>query len=757
VSGKQPKLETSKMERMPNWTNFHNKEALVGLAESLKKNYQWNSTELLLLELLARFAKSVTVSVKSFFAAIPEKYLKNIPPNERQIRVNGFFEKLAEAGLCQVKHRHDEHHQIDTVILTQAETPEERKKKELVEPAVKYLRHYYGRRDFKIMLQNAKAHLPYPETLQEHTPLAQALLGNFYSTKIRSLIFSTKELTNPTPQFTQEIFNNAETPFMLIEFPGLTSFDSAKRHNLASAPDDNPEQPFSLVLPAAVNIKELMKDFFVPLILTYLQEEKNKDVYKTIHHEWSKKIHSSVAESQLDPEAKIDKTLLAADLNDGAYYASVHVLTHVLRHLKLRNLPAAPPLLIYEATRFIYDHAMACRQLLNLEKQRKAEQAKDQEIILNFLLKDVIATPSGATLPGPLPVEKKQIEELRDCSKLTTLGLKYRSVRDLMPLEATTVDQVPKVLEFDGKFLHRWHLVNYFLLMQHVESNQLQHRLAHDWSETAIPRTSHFPVPDDLVSAEFVRVVQLVHEYRSGAKIELADNQVGRQFDVFLHYFFPTPEQARAYQVEGLIRSSEADVSGAKGTRQVVRNEIDKTIYRDIRNFSLAPYKDMLLLTYSSIKKEAADLVRARIGTLGYFFFLLRGLFGSAQDSVPAAGKRTGPSSARRGGEPGRRPGSKSGAQASAAQNQKTIQELEEVLAKVPQMLRVEVDTLQFQVDPVIRMVNPDIRNMSDDEAKVFVKNFIAKTPKLNSLPFRSDPIFHRYVLLVMRRNNQSR
>ena len=43
---------------------------------------------------------------------------------------------------------------------------------------------------------------------------------------------------------------------------------------------------------------------------------------------------------------------------------------------------------------------------------------------------------------------------------------------------------------------------------------------------------------------------------------------------------------------------------------------------------------------------------------------------------------------------------------------------------------------------------------LGDEEAKVFTKSFIAKTPNLNALPYRSDPVFVRYVLLELRRNN---
>ncbi len=79
---------------MPNWTNFHHKEAFMALSDSLRKDFQWNSIDLMLLELLARYCKTPLVTVKAFTNAIPEKYLKSVQPNERSGLVHGFFAKL---------------------------------------------------------------------------------------------------------------------------------------------------------------------------------------------------------------------------------------------------------------------------------------------------------------------------------------------------------------------------------------------------------------------------------------------------------------------------------------------------------------------------------------------------------------------------------------------------------------------------------------------------------------------------------------
>jgi hypothetical protein len=733
---------------MPKWTNFHNKEAFIALSDKMRREAQWDSTDLILLELLARFTKSVKITAKVFFGAVPEKFLANLLPNERFAKVLAFFEKMAAAGLCEVIHRADELNHIEVVELTEPETNAERNRKAAIDPALKHLRHFYARRDFKKLLANQHAHLPSPETLESHTPLSKALLANFHSQKVTSLLFSNKEVPNPEPRFTQEVFAACDQPFMVVEFPSLTAFDQSKKP-AGNKEEGVPELPFAVVLPADTVLKDLIKDFYVPLVLGYLQEEKNKDVYKTIHHEWSKKIHTSLSDSQLDPDARIERTLLNADLSDGAYYASVHVLTHVLRHLRLRNLPSAPSPMVYEATRFIYDYAIACRQTINIEKQRKAELVRDQELILAWLLKENYTTPPGSRIAGPLPAETKQIEGLTDCAGKTTLSLKYGSVKNLVPVEPTNLEQVPRVLQADGCYIHRWQLVNYFVLMQHLESSLVRRKLAAWWAESGMPRQGAMEVPERLVSQEFMKAALLVHEYRSGAKIALEDKQIGRELDVFVHYFFPSKEQAIANKVEGLLKAVSDAEDESRGPKAIVRDTVDRILYRDLRSFALQPYSKMLYLDYAAIRQETLATVRARRGWFGYMVFMLKSMFGvqagSPPKAEPVAARTAAPS--RSAAAPSPRP-------APAPLDQKTIQELEEVTAKIPRVLRVDMRSLQDLVDSTVRSLNPDIRNLGDEDARAFVKTFIAKAPRLNALPYRADPIFVRYVLLLMRKNN---
>jgi hypothetical protein len=286
--------------------------------------------------------------------------------------------------------------------------------------------------------------------------------------------------------------------------------------------------------------------------------------------------------------------------------------------------------------------------------------------------------------------------------------------------------------------------------MQHLESSMVRRKLAAWWAETGMPRQGAMEVPDRLVSTEFMKAALLVHEYRSGAKIALDDKQIGRELDIFVHYFFPSKEQAITNKVEGLLKAVSDSEDDARGPKAIVRDTVDRILYRDLRSFALQPYPKMLYLDYASIRQETLAMVRARRGWFGYMVFMLKSMFGVQGDPPPKAeapAARTAGPSRGAGAPPSYRP-------APAPLDQKTIQELEEVTAKIPRVLRVDLRSLQDLVDSTVRSLNPDIRNLGDEEARAFVKTFIAKAPRLNALPYRADPIFVRYVLLLMRKNN---
>lgn len=759
-----PVMDTSffdpKTQRMPSWTNFRNTETFSRLQEILRKEAQWDSTELLLLEFLARFTKTASVSAKLFFQAVPEKYLQHVHPSERFGTVLAFLEKLSAVRLCQVVFRSDEGNQIERIQLVDpagesaawlAGGQTSPTGQAAIESALAWLHPYYRRRDFKSLLADVHAHLPGPDMLAKRVGIEAQVFLETCAERLPSMVFSTRDTVNPLPRFIQEGFVPGGKPFTVLDFPSLSRAESDSKPG-GEAFGDEPENPFSLVLPSDTVIKDFARDFFVPFILAYLQDDKNKDVYRTIHHEWAKKIHTSIADAKLDPDARIENVLLAADINDGAYFASVHVLTNVLRHLRLRDLPSAPSPAVYEAARFVYDHAIACRQLVNLEKAREAERARDQELVIDFLLRGVYQTPADATISGPMPVELKRIEDLPDCGGQVPLGVKYRSVKELIPVATSNVDLVPRVLMTDGRYLHRWQLVNYFVLMQHLESKRVQQRLAAWWAQTAIPRLRAAEVPPAMVSRDFMRAVDLVHEYRSGARMALDERQIGRELEVFVHYFFPGREEARVHKIENLLKASADEEDNTRGPKAIVRDAIDQVLYRSPVGYSLQPYTKMVYFDYPTVRQAAAARVKQQVGLLGYLLFLIKGFLGlQPQIPPPPADPRL---------EPARPAPEPEHATVAALRpkpvplDPKLAKELESVLETLPRVLRIELSVVQDIVEPLVKHYNPDIRALSDDEAKLYVKGFIARSPKLNSLPFRADPLFARYLLLMLRKNN---
>lgn len=578
---------------------------------------------------LARYSylhtKNAQIDVEAFLHSVPESVFQTLPPTYRQAEVDAMLKILVGAGLATIEASAGTG--ISRVVLTEKQGAGEVARGQVVHTLLTHLREIYSKWDPADLVSRASS-FPTPASVSKATGIDRA---HFVPGEGCAALDDRPESneTNPNP-FLQETIDQAGKALVLMQFWQLPD----QKGSPASA-----EPEFSLLMPGDRTVASLVRELCLPVLAEYFRSNDHHDSsteiqakYASYMHKYREKFATSSAAHAGD---RIDKVLTTADPDGEAFANAVYVVVQVLRSIGKPSTSGGrgSVTIVYQAARIAYAHAMALR--VRKRKGEKAAAAKIQDTaLLVARLKD-----------SNRPLTVDDLRKTTDSTKNGEIGARYPSVIELLPLAVPAGAARPAVFEIRGAFVHRENLIRTFLELRERESLAQRERLAQVWAREGIPPVEEIFLADRDVSADFLRVFELIHQERVLA-VNLPD---------FLKEFVPGERDL-------LAMSRLLWPEGHRGgitPLEVVTRGLDPILYEDkdrLRRRSLAGVLDVAR-GYPGIVKTAWNIVFMEEGLFRFILRKLAAFFGGkparreAAEAAPA--KEALPTSAARGGAGG--------------------------------------------------------------------------------------------------------
>ena len=530
--------------------------------------------------------KSARVEVAPFLQSVPESILGAIPPNYRRGEVDGMFQILEEAGLASVLEERDGVPQ--TMLLTERQAPGEVARGQVVHSVLTYLRELYQKWNPADLVLRASS-FPSVESVGEATGVDRGhLIPGDGCTAVQDRP-ETNE-TNETP-FLQETIDQAEGALVLLQFWPMP--------DPKAGPTGGADPEFSILIPGDLALSTLVRDQAIPVLAEFFRSNDHHDLaaevqakYGSYMHKYREKFASAAPVSD-----RIDKVLTGTDPEGEPFANAVYVVVQVLKSLvRTAGVKTTKVTLVYQAARIAYAHAMALRVRKRKEERESAARTQDSSLLVTRLKE------------SPRPLTLDDLKKTPDGSRQKDIGSKYSAIIDLLPLAPPKDGTRPTIFEVRGAFLHRENLIRSFLDLRDREAIAQRERLAQDWAREGIPTVEELFLADRDVSADFLRVFELLHTER----IVAPNNQD------FLRDFLP--DERELYTLARWIWPD-----GYKGgilLSDILRG-IDQILYEDkdrLRRRSLVGVLG-LSKAYEAIVKAAWNIVFMEEGL---FRFILR-------------------------------------------------------------------------------------------------------------------------------------
>lgn len=722
----------------PSWTEWtrnpsersHQRKAFDDILGELRKEGLIEVKGSLFVH-LARYSflhvKDARIDVRAFIRSVPDSILGQISPAYRQAEADAVFRILTAAGLCTVTL--EDGAGLVEVILTERQSAGEVARGQVAHTLLSHLRDFYGHWDPASLVLKPSS-FPTPDSVAKATRVDRAHLApGDGCTAVQDRPDGNE--SNPAP-FLQETLDGSSTPLILLQFWALPD---------PKSPGGTAEPEFSLLVPAEISLGSLVRDYCIPILAEYFRSNEHHDLASEIQAKYSTYMHKYrerfAASSGIVITDRIDKVLTTADPEGEAFANAVYVVAQVLRGAlkeKLSNLRASNNPIVYQSARIAYAHAMALRVRKRKGEKEAASRVQDATLLLNRLKE------------SPRPLGLEELKKTPDGTKNQDLGSKYPSILDLLPLVATKEGARPPVFEVRGNFLHREGLIRTFLEQREKEALVQRERLAQQWARRGIPLADDLFLADRDVSADFLRLFELVHQERV-----LAANTAE-----FLKEYLPGERDlaviARWLWPEGH--------RGAITPLEVVTRGLDPLLYEDkdrLRRRSLVGVLG-LVPAYPMIVKAAWNLV---FQEEGLFRFVLRRLMAFFGGRVPRRKAKEDPKPKKNSAPAPESPRSRAGAReadyarllklAPALQTPETLEkEREKSAAQWCLKLDTEAarktrDAVDDEVGRLAIKVKPELYS-EENSAKVAI--FLMEKSPLLAQVTRSRS-YHRYLYLT--------
>ena len=552
---------------------------------------------------LARYSylhvKNARISVARFIESVPESVIQQVPPAYRPKEIDGVLRILLAAGLIHVEEEGP--NGFITVVLTERQSAGEAAKGQEIHTVLTYLRRSYDKWDAADLTTHASS-FPTVESVCKATGVDRALLvpGD---TCTAAQDRPDSNDTNPNP-FLQETLDAGQGPLALLQFWPLP--DQKSTSSLNSDPE------FSVLMPSGKPLTSLVREHCIPVLAEFFRQADHRDAATEIQTKYVSYMHKYrekfTSKGGLPANDRIDKILATADPDGESFANAVYVVAQVLRALARNPQPAsarAPgSLVVYQAARIAYAHAMAQRVRKRQSEKEAANRTQDAAALLSRLRES----------PRPLSVE--DLKKTPDASKNKEIGAKYPSVLELLPLATPKDGTRPLVFEIRGLFVHRENLLKVFLDLRERESVSHRERLARLWAQEGIPLLEYLVIADRDVSAEFLKAFELILQERI-----LASN-----IPEFLKAF--VTNERDLYNMAGALWPE--GHRGAVTPLEVVTRGLDPILWEDREHVKRRPLVGVLGLApaYPAIVKNAWNIVLREEGVFRYILRKLMAFFG---------------------------------------------------------------------------------------------------------------------------------
>jgi len=392
----------------------------------------------------------------------------------------------------------------------------------------------------------------------------------------------------------------------------------------------------SLLLPPETSLDTLVKQFFHPLVVAFLQSEETSIIVADLQAKWLRLEQSYSNKAQ--PEGvthllnveNVGQSLASADFNDKAYTSfALFILAELLRFLvhnqenygRYARMVRNP--LVLQATLVLYVYLRDLREHAQSQANRVAERRADSTMVVDYL-----AYHRSTTNEAPLAAlglfTLASLEQLPERgSEGRTLKAKYASVHDLLPLKPGDNDPVPLVLSHPEGYIHRWNLARFCLRVIGGESDRIARELAGQWSRQGIPDNDKWTIPEELLSEAVEQALKLFHQWRS-----LATDRA-----LFIACFFPTADEPKGAAFRHMTWEGQT-----LATPEQIMDTLDKLVYRSRTGFERRKLVDILRLDHGRIARSAWAMLAERVGPVRYILYRFLRLLG-LRLKVPAIKK----------------------------------------------------------------------------------------------------------------------
>jgi len=544
---------------------------------------------------------------------------------------------------------------------------------------------------------------------------------------------------NPNP-FLQETIDQAK-PLVLMEFWPLPD---SKGNSTGSDPE------LLLLIPSDLSLAALVREKCVPVLGEFFRNNDHQGGAAEIQSKYSSymnKYREKFATTGGLAGDRIDKVLTTADPEGEAFANAVYVVVQVLRTMgRASATPIKGTIIVYQAARIAYAHAMALRVRKRKIEKEAAGRNQDSAILVNRL----------KSSSKPLTIE--ELQKTPDASKNKEIGGKYASVIELLPLNSAKEGSRPEVIEIEGAFLHRQNLVRAFLELREQEALIQRERLAEAWSGEGIPPVEEMFLEDRAVSPEFLKALETLAQERV-LSADLMD---------FIRDFLPSEQELFAM---GRLLWPEGH-RGAITASEIVTRGLDPILYEDkdrLRRRSLVGVLG-LAAVYPQMVKNAWNHVFMKEGLFSYLLRKLAALFGGQGGSkdkeiaAPKAGSSSGSSTEKKGKSGGAETDPTADRRAQKAADLKKLKTLAPALQDrdglindrerlVPQWC-LKLDpaaankTRQVVDNEIARLaIKLPIEQLSEENAPKVALFLVQKSPTLAEVT--SSRAFHRYLYLT--------
>jgi hypothetical protein len=262
--------------------------------------------------------------------------------------------------------------------------------------------------------------------------------------------------------------------------------------------------------------------------------------------------------------------------------------------------------------RFVLDAIIAKNDFDRQNKELEEKIKKEREIVI----KTLIATCKKQQHPRsendlgeqPVPLSALRPRTDKDHDPFRRLQIKYLKnhldLNELLPVSENELTNPGKILNFDGKRLHRWSLIPHFDFMRTVEQRLIQNQIVKRWVKYGMPTHADYladiqnVVKEIELTPEFIAVYQRLVNYLRIYPLQITQAMIDAPDgprESFIDVFFPDEPSS----IEWKISRPENPLEKMK--------EVYGLIFND-KNFTPTPYATVLALDYELMIQQAKRL-----------------------------------------------------------------------------------------------------------------------------------------------------